>query len=229
MIPKTIHYCWLSNEPIPPHLQRCMKTWRKKMPNYQMKRWSMNDFDINSVQFVREACAVRQWASAADYIRLYALYTEGGIYLDSDVEVLKSFDHFLQHDFFTSTEYHPKVNPDEVGIQAAIFGSVAGHPYLKACLDFLQNRPFIHADGSFDNQHIIAPGFMAQVAEKIGFEHKDKLQMLENNMVIYPSEVFLGSRNYPITPKAYARHKCVGSWRQKVWYKQLFRKIKNLF
>jgi hypothetical protein len=206
-----------------------MNTWKKIMPDYQIKRWNKQNFDINSVSFVREAYEEKQWASAADYIRLYALYNEGGIYLDSDVVALKPFDIFLSHDFFTATEYHPKVNPDAIGIQAAIFGSVAGHPYLKSCMDFLENRCFIHPDGSYDNEHIIAPGFMAQEAEKFNFEYKDELQVLPYNMVIYPSATFLGSRNYAITPEAYALHKCEGSWRKRPWYKRLFRKIKDLF
>ena len=78
------------------------------MPDYELKLWDTHNFDIeNSTPYVKEAFANRKWAFVADYIRLYALYTEGGIYLDSDVKVLKSFDGFLHHKFFTSMEYHP--------------------------------------------------------------------------------------------------------------------------
>ena len=109
MIPKVIHYCWLSNDPYPDKIQKCMDTWRKVLPDYEIKLWNTENFDMSKAPvYVREAFEQRKWAFAADYIRMYALYTEGGIYLDSDVKVLKSFDEFLNYKFFTSLEYHPK-------------------------------------------------------------------------------------------------------------------------
>jgi mannosyltransferase OCH1-like enzyme len=107
-IPKKIHYCWLSGEQMPEEMVVCMKTWQKVMPEYEMVLWDTNKFNINSVSFVAEAFRVKKWAFAADYIRLYAVYTEGGIYLDTDVFVRKSFDDFLDYDFFTSLEYNEK-------------------------------------------------------------------------------------------------------------------------
>ena len=89
MIPKIIHYCWLSGEPFPKKIKKCIDSWKKKLPNYEIRCWNMDNFDIHSVRFVEEACSVKKWAFAADYIRLYALYTEGGIYLDCDVFVKK--------------------------------------------------------------------------------------------------------------------------------------------
>ena len=107
MIPKIIHYCWLSDEPFPRKIQKCMDTWAKTHPDYEIKRWSTKNFDVNSAPYVKEAFEARKWAFAADYIRMYALYTEGGIYLDSDVVLLKKFDDFLDNSFFSSMEYHP--------------------------------------------------------------------------------------------------------------------------
>ena len=83
MIPKIIHYCWLSNDPFPEKIQMCIDSWKKVMPDYELKLWDTHNFDIeNSTPYVKEAFANRKWAFVADYIRLYALYTEGGIYLD---------------------------------------------------------------------------------------------------------------------------------------------------
>ena len=85
MIPKIIHFCWLSGDPYPEKIRKCMKTWKKVMPDYEIKLWSMETFDVSSAPvYVQEAVKARKWAFAADYIRMYALYTEGGIYLDSD-------------------------------------------------------------------------------------------------------------------------------------------------
>ena len=100
MIPKIIHYCWLSDEPFPKKIRKCMETWKNTHPDYEIVRWSTKNFDINSIPYVKEAFEARKWAFAADYIRMYALYTQGGIYLDSDVILLKRFDDFLNNSFF---------------------------------------------------------------------------------------------------------------------------------
>ena len=89
MIPKIIHYCWLSNDPIPEKLQEYMKSWKEKLPDYEFKLWNFDCFDINSSQWVKEAFEAKKYAFAADYIRLYAVYNYGGIYMDMDVEVIK--------------------------------------------------------------------------------------------------------------------------------------------
>ena len=101
MIPKKIHYCWLSGDPLPRKIRKCMDTWRRVMPDYELKLWDTNNFDVTSVPFVHEAFRERKWAFAADYIRMHALYTEGGVYLDSDVKVLKRFDDLLGCSFFS--------------------------------------------------------------------------------------------------------------------------------
>ena len=152
MIPKVIHYCWLSNDPFPRNIRRCMNSWRKVMPGYEIKRWSLENFDAASAPvYVQEAIKARKWAFAADYIRIYALYTEGGFYMDSDVIVLKPFDDFRKFDFISSLEYHPKQIErngimnliDENGnrkvdafisgiqIQAAVMGAKAGCPFFR--------------------------------------------------------------------------------------------------
>ena len=96
MIPKIIHYCWLSKDPIPKDMQMFIDGWYEKLPDYEFMLWDFNRFDIHSSQWVKEAFSKKKYAFAADYIRLYALYNYGGIYMDMDVEVLKSFDPFLK-------------------------------------------------------------------------------------------------------------------------------------
>ena len=91
-IPKIIHYCWLSGDPIPANYQRCMDTWKKQLPDYELVLWDTQRFDINSTPWTKQALDVKLYACAADYIRLYAVYHFGGIYIDMDIEVLKPFD-----------------------------------------------------------------------------------------------------------------------------------------
>jgi len=232
MIPKIIHYIWLSNDKKPDHIIKCMETWTKRLPDYKVKCWSMNEFDVNSVPYVKEAVQAHKWAFAADYIRLYALYTEGGFYLDSDVVIKKSFDDFLNLSFVTGIEYHEneflkssnnldrkgnRLGSDSnimgLGIQAAIMGSEKNNKLIKECLDYYQNKHFINADGSLNNK-IIAPCIYAQCAEKFGFQYKNETQKLTDNMIIYKSDIFAGGFTER-TKESYAIHFAEGSWRKK--------------
>jgi hypothetical protein len=208
-----------------------MDSWKRIMPEYQIICWDMNRFNIHTVAFVDEACSKRKWAFASDYIRLYALYTEGGIYLDSDVIVKKKFDDFLTFDFFTSLEYHSSyvaekntislLNPDGtskqkytrkpgIGLQAAVLGGVRSHPFLISCLKWYENRHFVQEDGDILN-NLIAPDIYAMIAEDYGFKYKDIQQKLTNNMLILSSDVFAGNMG-EATENSYAIHCCEGSW-----------------
>jgi len=231
MIPKKIHYCWLSGEHIPFNIQMCIYSWKEIMPDYEVILWDKNRFDLKSVLFVEEACKVKKWAFAADYIRAYALYTEGGIYMDSDVLVKKKFDQFIEYDFFTSVLYHsstirkentldllnedgtskiPFTRKPGFGIQAAVLGSIKCHPFLEECLEYYCDKHFILNDRSFFDK-IIAPDIYAMMAEKYGFKYKNELQRLKNNMLILPSEIF-ATNLQEVTDNAYAIHYAVGSW-----------------
>jgi hypothetical protein len=200
-IPKKIHYCWLSNEKMPKEIQASIASWKKVMPDYEFILWDKNKFDINSVQWVAEACSVKKWSFAADYIRLFAVYSEGGIYLDSDVYVFKRFDELLLHDFFTSFEYVKNstkifkdvINSDLDNIQcvadlcfeAAIFGGVEKHPFLWDCMKWYENHHFILENGEL-NYKVSAPYIYAAIAQKYGFKYIHEEQRLTNNMIIFP-------------------------------------------
>jgi len=247
MIPKKIHYIWLSDEPFPPLQKKCLDSWRKQLPDYEIIHWDMEKCRkiIDTVPFVRDAISKSKWAFASDYIRLYAIYTEGGIYLDSDVCIYASFDKFLENQFFTNIEYtvhfkknksHLLLNEDGtkkdpssipvpgLALQAAIFGAEAGHPFLKKCMDYYENTEFILPDGTL-NMNLISPFIYAHIAQDYGFRYKDKMQRLENGMAIYPSNVFLPSCN-PSRTKPYAIHVTNGSWRP--FLQKLTRLIKKL-
>lgn len=144
-IPRIIHYCWLSNDPIPEQMQKYMQTWRKYLPDYEFKLWNFDVFDKNSSLWVKQAFESKKYAFAADYIRLYAVYNYGGIYLDMDVEVLKPFDDLLNNDLMFACE-------DKAGqyLEAGCFGATKEHPFIGKCLEYYTNRPFIKEDGSMD-------------------------------------------------------------------------------
>ena len=200
MIPKIIHFCWLSNNPYPAKIRACMDSWKKIMPDYTIKHWNRKNFDVATAPpYVQEAIKARKWAFAADYIRMYALYTEGGIYLDSDVKVLKPFDEFLHHSFFSSMEYHP-TQVEKTGSGRLI--NTEGQR--------IDQHNFIQPDGTL-SVDILAPYIYARIAEKYGFLYVDKDQDLQGNMKIYRSEIFAGNK-HEVTAASYAIHWCAHSW-----------------
>lgn len=242
MIPKVIHYCWFSGEKKPRLIQHCINSWKKIMPDYQIKCWDGESFDFDSVPFVKEAIDKKKWAFAADYVRLYTLYTEGGIYLDSDVEVFKRFDGFLYNDFFAGTEY------GAFDMESAIMGAVRGNEYIKECMEFYQKKHFVQEDGSLDMDTVTH--IMSNLLIPYGYRIGDKTQYLKAcirsksyEITIYSTQYFKNS-NVPVNKECYAYHHFANSWvefkeRGKLfhfcrrhelmyWYRQ-FEKMKKIF
>lgn len=190
MIPKIIHYCWFSGDKKPTLIRKCIRSWKKHLSDYEIRCWDGNSFDFDSLDFTREAMSVKQYAAAADYVRLYALYNYGGIYLDSDVEVFKNFDSFLDNTFFSGIDRNRCGNEYKDFIEAGVMGSEKGFHYLRECMEYYETHHFIHPDGTFDNKEIMAPEVYAQQAYKYGFECENKEQILTNGIHIYPRNVF---------------------------------------
>lgn len=228
MIPKIIHYCWLSDESIPEEIQSYIKGWKEIMPEYTIKKWDRKAINFDEHPFVKAAFNAKKYAFAADYIRVYALFTEGGIYLDSDVKVTQTFDKFLSFDYFTSYENHwtkdqykllfgryidkegNRLNGIDkilnVGLQAAVIASVPHHPYITALWNYYHSL-------SWENwTPVTAPTIHSQICEQFGFKYLDKLQFLTNNMVVFPSDVFCTYGYNQETTNTHAIHVCTGSW-----------------
>ena len=215
MIPKIIHLCWLSGDPYPAKIDRCLKSWEKYLPDYDVMLWDTNRFDLNSSVWVRQAYEKKKYAFAADYIRFFALYNYGGIYLDSDVEVLKKFDDLLDLPYFMGAE---KAQTPE----AAIIGAEKGCDWVKQCLDYYESRSFILEDGTLDIQKL--PEIMERQIQKLKplriLSLKDSLnirkldmqkEVLEFNDAFFSPKVF-DSREVEITPYTYAIHHYQNSW-----------------
>lgn len=225
MIPKLLHLCWLSGDPYPPKIAKCLKSWEKYLPDYEIILWDTKRFDLSSSIWVKQAFEKKKYAFAADYIRFYALYHMGGVYLDSDVEVLKSFDEFLDLPYFVGAE---KAQTPE----AAIIGAEKGCDWIKQCLDYYQDRPFVKEDGSLDIRKL--PEIMVEQIQKLKpvrvLSLEDSLiirkldmksEVLEFNDVFFSPKVF-DSREVEITPYTYAIHHYQNSWfspKAKVYYR----------
>lgn len=145
MIPKIIHYCWLSGDEFPPMFKKCIHSWEKQLPGWEFRLWDKSCLEEIDEPWVHEAYKAKVYSHASDYIRLYAVYKYGGFYLDCDVEVLRDFSPFIELDYVLSKE-----NSNWGYIEAATFGAHAGNPYLKKCMEKYHNRHFIKDDGSYD-------------------------------------------------------------------------------
>lgn len=226
MIPKKIHFCWFSGDPYPEVVTRCLASWQKYLPDYEVVKWDMERIkDIDST-WLRECLSVRKWAFAADFVRVWAVYHEGGIYLDSDVLIYDSLDQFLQEKMFIGREgvYYPTFeNGVKVFLTSHCFGAEAGHPFVKLCMEYYQDRHFIGSTSEnipkeLRYDMLMMPYIQSALAEQFGgYNPKlnaDKIQHLTNDVTVYPSRYF-GTCWTPRVPfQNYARHLGSGSWRE---------------
>lgn len=182
MIPKIIHYCWFGGKPLPDEVKRYIASWRKHCPDYEIKEWNERNFDCNANQYVKEAYEAKKWAFVTDYVRLYALYHEGGIYMDTDVELLKNLDPYLGHAAFSGFE-------NDTFIPTAIMGSVKHGVWMEYLLSYYDNRHFINPDGSFDQTtNVLTITSMTQ--EKYQIRLDNTYQEIEGVAALYPKEYF---------------------------------------
>ncbi len=209
MIPKIIHYCWFSREKMPRSIQHCIDSWKRVMPNFMIKCWNGNSFNFESVPFVADAMRNKKYAFAADYVRLYALYSEGGIYLDSDVEVKRPFDTLLNNHLFCGTEAFYADNTINYRMEAAIMGAEKGNPFIAECMEYYKNIKY-----SDSGTNKVMPAVISEIAQQYNYQYYNKLQHLSNDITIYPTSLFTND----ICPdkenihEVYAIHHNAGSW-----------------
>lgn len=208
MIPKIIHYCWFGDKEIPEQLKKYMASWKKYCPDYELKLWNEENFDINSNQYVKEAYENKKYAFVTDYVRLFALYNYGGIYMDTDVEILKPLDELLVHKAFTGFE-------SEGFVPTGILASEKNVPVFKELLDDYQTRHFVNDDGTFDmttNTKTIT-----QILFSKGMKMNNTYQEF-CDITIYPSDYFCPidwkTKKKNITENTYVIHWFAGSWVQ---------------
>lgn len=215
MIPKVIHYCWLSDDPIPDVFLHHIESWRQAMPNYKLIRWDFSRFPRGRSIWVDQAFDNRKYAFAADYIRLYALYNYGGIYLDSDVRVLKPFDDLLDLPYFIGQEKTPS------GIEAATIGFSPKHPLIKQLLDRYERRPFIKDDGTMDMEPIpyIIRRYIDALYEYKVISKKEDFSSNPTVFNVFTAEYFSPKRydtgEIEITSNTFSIHNFAGSWLSK--------------
>jgi len=209
MIPKIIHYCWFGRARTSELNQRCLKSWRRILPNYQIKEWNEENSPLENL-YCREAYRRGLWSKLSNHVRLHALYNDGGVYLDTDVEVLKDFEPLLSNKCFLG--FQQSIS-DTDWVNGAVLGSQARHPFIKRCLDMTEER--YAQQGEF----VRCPSTITTILTSMGLTEY-RLQELED-VKIYPAEYFYPypwfSKFSPdcITANTFCIHHWEGSWRKR--------------
>ena len=208
-IPKTIHMCWIPHGNYPQMVKSCIETWKEQLPDYRIVQWDESTFDINRIAYTREAYEEKKYAFVSDYIRLYALYNFGGIYLDTDVEVFKSFDDLLMQKGFIGFESKHRLG-------TCLIASVKRNPLILEMLKQYEDRHFVLENGKLDTTP--NPVLITECLKRHGLDmtEVDKVQKLEE-MTVYPMEYFCPSNPYRserncFTNNTYSNHLYGGTW-----------------
>ncbi|MGD0711515.1 MAG: glycosyltransferase [Bacteroidales bacterium] len=208
MIPKVIHYCWFGKSAMPQLALKCIESWRNYLPDYKLKLWNEDIFDINSVPYVKEAYGAQKYAFVTDYVRLFALFREGGIYMDTDVEVLKSLNELLYLPAFSGYESN-KYSSFPTGIMASEKGGI----WVTEQLAYYDGVHFLKPDGTYDmttNTQTIS-----RIMNENGFELNGKYQVYKKNMHAFPKDYFCPKTStgvLKLTKNTYCIHHFTGSW-----------------
>lgn len=201
-IPKVIHYVWFGRNPKSNMVKKCIASWRKYCPEYQIIEWNETNYNVKKNRYMWEAYKAKKWAFASDYARFDIIYHCGGIYLDTDVELIKGLDEFLDNDMFMGFLEDQRVN------SGLGFGSVARNPIIKEIMDYYKERSFYKPNGSMDLR--ICNHNETKVLAKHGLIRNGKEQWLDYGH-IYPREVFNPVNGIPTIGTVSINH-FSGSW-----------------
>lgn len=207
MIPKVIHYCWFGHGKMSNLALKCIESWKEILPDYEIKEWNEDNFDLDLYPYAREAYDNKKYAFVTDVVRMWALYNDGGIYMDTDVEVLKPLDIFLSNKAFSGFE-------NETSIPTGIMASEKGSKWAKDNLDYYNGRHFVLEDGTLDMTTNVVT--ITNYMLKYGLVRKNSFQDFPGLVTFYPKDYFCPkdhvTREIHLTKNTYTIHHFDGSW-----------------
>lgn len=232
MIPKIIHYCWFGRESLPELAQKCIASWKKYLPDYEIKEWNEDNFDVNIIPYTAEAYKAKKYAFVSDYARFWILYQYGGIYFDTDVEVIRPMDDIIERGNFMGFETDPKPQLKEDASEASVnpglgMGVVPGLGIIKKMLDYYEERHFEFVPGGIGQLTIVH--IATEVLLKSGLKLQQGIQQVDN-IWIYPAEYFcpinLKTDRIHVKPNTRTIHHYAGTWQDKHFsFKELIKKV----
>lgn len=207
MIPRIIHYCWFGQGEMPPLAKDCIASWRMYMPDYEYKLWDEDQFDVNSHPYTQEAYMAGKYAFVSDYVRLYALHNEGGVYLDTDVRAFKAFDKLLELKAFAGFE-----GSKHFPVGTCVMASEANGKWLSEMLEAYADRHFLKPDGSYDMTTNVQ--FITAIMAANGFR-QDGMEQDYRDLHVFPVDYFCPRQTtgeYFRTENTYCEHLGMNSW-----------------
>lgn len=208
MIPKVIHYFWIGTKPLGEKETRCIASWKKYCHDYEIKLWNEENYDFSTNQYMKEALEAKKYGFVPDYARLDVIYRYGGIYLDTDVELVKPLDDLLELKGFCGFENKHKVNLGQ------IFAAEAGHPIIKVMRDEYEGMSFFNENGSLNIT--TSPVIQTNSLHNVGLKLNGKKQILENGFTVFPADYFspydFETETVHKTENTYSIHHYAATW-----------------
>lgn len=227
MIPKKIHYCWFGGNPLPKLAQKCIKSWKKYFPDYEIIEWNESNFNINICPYTQEAYKAKKYAFVSDYARFWILYHYGGVYFDTDVEIIKSMNDIIEQGPFMGCEI--KTKKDELWPRVACGLGIAvypHHPIYKEILNHYEQSKFILEDGKVNYLTVVTR--ITNILKNHNLKPTDELQVCDD-IIIYPPDFFcpksFDTRKINITKNTVAIHHFDASWMSGSFLFNLMRKL----
>jgi hypothetical protein len=224
MIPKIIHYCWFGGKPLPDSALRCIESWKKFLPDYEIKRWDETNFNVHIIPYTAEAYMAKKYAFVSDYARFWILYREGGVYFDTDVELIKSPKGILYDGPFMGCQqpHNPLAKPNAQGIVTGEelevnpglgVATPPRHPLYKELLDSYQGLHFIHENGTLNLTTVVT--YTTRVLCRHGLVNSPDIQNIEG-IRVYPCDFFnpksFRTGKITLTPRTVSIHHFAATW-----------------
>lgn len=181
MIPEKIHYCWFGRGEKPELAKKCIASWKKFLPDYEIIEWNEDNFDVNIIPYTAQAYSAKKYAFVSDYARFFILYQHGGLYFDTDVEIIRPMNHIIEKGAFMGVEVYNKTNPG-LGL-----GVAPGLGLYKEILDYYNNLQFLDTEGKQIPGTVVA--HTTKILKRHGLQHTDDIQQVAN-VWIYPRDYF---------------------------------------
>lgn len=214
MIPKVIHYCWFGRGQMPKLALKCIESWKKYCPDYEIKEWNEDNFDVNAIPYTREAYEARKFAFVSDYARFWILYHHGGLYFDTDVEVIRPFDDIVAHGPFMGCEQDASSGAKLPSVAPGLgLGANPGLGLYKEILDLYGGLHFCQADDTLNLKTVVQ--YTTELLCQHGLQNKAEIQEVAG-VWVYPKEYFnpadMSSFKICVTERTYSIHHYAGSW-----------------
>ena len=218
MIPKVIHYCWFGGKPLPKLAEKCIESWKKYLPDYEIKRWDESNFDINIIPYTSQAYALKKYAFVSDYARFWILNNYGGLYFDTDVELIKPIDDIIKNGPFMGCETSPEASSYLAVVAPGLgLGLVPGMDIISRIMSFYESLTFELPDGKSKPETVVT--ITTKILKDRGLKNCNDIQEVDG-IIIYPSDYFcpisIIDGKLRITPNTRSIHWYDQSWQSPI-------------